>query len=46
MLGRVSAIDGAEEEWGGRKELVEREGSNMVPMEKLGSCKLADLGGS
>lgn len=32
MLGRVSAIDGVEEEWGGRIMLVEREGSKIVPM--------------
>lgn len=39
MLGRVSAIDGAEAEVrAGRMELVEREGSNTVPMVRFDGC--------
>lgn len=46
MLGRVSAIEGAEEECGGRMELVETEGSNWVPIVKFGSCEgLIGFGG-
>jgi len=42
----VSAIEGAEEECGGRMELAETEGSNWVPIVKFGSCEgLIGFGG-